>query len=292
MNRTARPHPAARAPRLHAARAGDGARDHRRDPRDGRPARLQQPRPRELRAGQDPDRADRRRARALQARRRPLSRSTQEGLGALLAAPSGVANWNGPYLKDPKLLKDPWSRDFTYRSPGGEGRLRPRLPRRRRQGRRRGREQGHPQLMDTRRASAGFTLLELLHGAGDRGRGLRAGRALHGRRASRGRSSRARRAPWPRALRDARGTAIATQESAALSSTSSSRSFEVSGGRRAALASRAPRAQALHGAVGDRRREARRHPLLSGRQLHGRARHRRVRREASSSWTSTGSPGA
>lgn len=44
--------------------------------------------------------------------------TTQEGLGALLSAPSGTANWNGPYLKDPKHLKDPWSVDFKYRSPG------------------------------------------------------------------------------------------------------------------------------------------------------------------------------
>jgi general secretion pathway protein G len=47
--------------------------------------------------------------------------STQEGLNALLAAPSGASNWNGPYLRDPKHLKDPWSRDFTYRSPGDKG---------------------------------------------------------------------------------------------------------------------------------------------------------------------------
>lgn len=47
--------------------------------------------------------------------------TTQEGLGALLAAPSGVANWNGPYLKDPKHLKDPWAADFVYRSPGEKG---------------------------------------------------------------------------------------------------------------------------------------------------------------------------
>jgi general secretion pathway protein G len=47
--------------------------------------------------------------------------STQEGLGALMTAPSGIANWNGPYLKDAKQLKDPWSRDFTYRSPGDKG---------------------------------------------------------------------------------------------------------------------------------------------------------------------------
>jgi general secretion pathway protein G len=47
--------------------------------------------------------------------------STQEGLNALVSAPSGVANWNGPYLKDAKHLKDPWSRDFTYRSPAEKG---------------------------------------------------------------------------------------------------------------------------------------------------------------------------
>lgn len=47
--------------------------------------------------------------------------NTQEGLGALLAAPAGLANWNGPYIRDPKSLKDPWSRDFIYRSPGEKG---------------------------------------------------------------------------------------------------------------------------------------------------------------------------
>jgi general secretion pathway protein G len=47
--------------------------------------------------------------------------STQEGLNALFSAPSGVANWNGPYLKDPKHLKDPWAADFTYRSPAEKG---------------------------------------------------------------------------------------------------------------------------------------------------------------------------
>jgi general secretion pathway protein G len=44
--------------------------------------------------------------------------STQEGLNALLSAPSGLANWNGPYIRDQKMLKDAWSRDFVYRSPG------------------------------------------------------------------------------------------------------------------------------------------------------------------------------
>ncbi len=47
--------------------------------------------------------------------------NSQEGLGALLAAPSGIANWNGPYLKDAKYLKDPWSVDFKYRSPAEKG---------------------------------------------------------------------------------------------------------------------------------------------------------------------------
>lgn len=47
--------------------------------------------------------------------------NTQEGLGALLSAPSGVANWNGPYIRDPKSLKDPWSRDFIYNSPSEKG---------------------------------------------------------------------------------------------------------------------------------------------------------------------------
>ena len=47
--------------------------------------------------------------------------STQEGLNALLTAPGGAGNWNGPYIKDAKTLKDPWSRDFTYRSPAERG---------------------------------------------------------------------------------------------------------------------------------------------------------------------------
>lgn len=47
--------------------------------------------------------------------------NTQEGLNALLTAPGGAANWNGPYLKDAKTLKDPWSRDFIYRSPAERG---------------------------------------------------------------------------------------------------------------------------------------------------------------------------
>ena len=48
--------------------------------------------------------------------------STQEGLKALLQAPSGVPNWNGPYVKNEAELKDPWRNDLIYRSPGSENR--------------------------------------------------------------------------------------------------------------------------------------------------------------------------
>lgn len=43
--------------------------------------------------------------------------STEEGLGALLNAPSGVSNWNGPYFKG-NLPKDPWGNPYQYRQPG------------------------------------------------------------------------------------------------------------------------------------------------------------------------------
>ena len=42
--------------------------------------------------------------------------STQEGLGALITAPSSAKNWKGPYL-DKKPL-DPWGKDYQYKSPG------------------------------------------------------------------------------------------------------------------------------------------------------------------------------
>jgi general secretion pathway protein G len=44
--------------------------------------------------------------------------STEQGLQALLAQPSGAAGWNGPYLKaeaGPPL--DPWNRAYLYRNP-------------------------------------------------------------------------------------------------------------------------------------------------------------------------------
>jgi general secretion pathway protein G len=50
----------------------------------------------------------------LEAGRYPNS---QEGLRALVERPGGMEKWNGPYLKDPAMLKDPWGNDFRYTSP-------------------------------------------------------------------------------------------------------------------------------------------------------------------------------
>ena len=44
--------------------------------------------------------------------------NTQEGLRALLEKPAGMERWNGPYIKDPQTLKDPWGNDFKYTAPG------------------------------------------------------------------------------------------------------------------------------------------------------------------------------
>ncbi len=42
----------------------------------------------------------------------------QEGLVALVKAPSSVPNWNGPYLPDESTLNDPWGKPYLMRSPG------------------------------------------------------------------------------------------------------------------------------------------------------------------------------
>ncbi|HVF64194.1 MAG TPA: type II secretion system major pseudopilin GspG [Casimicrobiaceae bacterium] len=44
--------------------------------------------------------------------------TTQEGLQALVSAPTGVTNWNGPYWKKTSVPKDPWGNDYRYASPG------------------------------------------------------------------------------------------------------------------------------------------------------------------------------
>jgi len=46
--------------------------------------------------------------------------TTQEGLQALRTKPSGVENWDGPYLKK-DVPMDPWGRPYVYRFPGQHG---------------------------------------------------------------------------------------------------------------------------------------------------------------------------
>lgn len=43
--------------------------------------------------------------------------SSEEGLAALNAKPASAPGWNGPYLKK-EIPKDPWSKDYSYVSPG------------------------------------------------------------------------------------------------------------------------------------------------------------------------------
>lgn len=47
--------------------------------------------------------------------------TTQEGLQALIQAPAGVTNWNGPYWKKATVPKDPWGNDYKYSSPAASG---------------------------------------------------------------------------------------------------------------------------------------------------------------------------
>jgi general secretion pathway protein G len=41
-------------------------------------------------------------------------------LEELVNEPSGVAGWNGPYIKN-SILKDPWGQDYKYSVPGEHG---------------------------------------------------------------------------------------------------------------------------------------------------------------------------
>jgi len=40
--------------------------------------------------------------------------TSQEGLAALVTAPSVVSNWNGPYWKKTTVPKDPWGNEYKY----------------------------------------------------------------------------------------------------------------------------------------------------------------------------------
>ena len=59
--------------------------------------------------------------------------NTQEGLQALVQQPSGLAGWNGPYIKKRTLPKDPWGNEYRYAcllytSPSPRDRTRSRMP--------------------------------------------------------------------------------------------------------------------------------------------------------------------
>jgi general secretion pathway protein G len=47
--------------------------------------------------------------------------TTQEGLQALVSAPAGTNNWNGPYWKKQAVPKDPWGNEYKYAAPGTSG---------------------------------------------------------------------------------------------------------------------------------------------------------------------------
>jgi len=40
--------------------------------------------------------------------------TAEEGLAALVKEPAGADGWTGPYLRDKKLLNDPWGRPVVY----------------------------------------------------------------------------------------------------------------------------------------------------------------------------------
>ncbi len=48
--------------------------------------------------------------------------TTQEGLAALVVAPSGSSGWGGPYLDDEEVPRDPWNNAYVYQAPGPGGR--------------------------------------------------------------------------------------------------------------------------------------------------------------------------
>src|SRR5215475_3435364 len=47
--------------------------------------------------------------------------SQEEGLNSLVQAPPSVTTWNGPYVKKPEMLIDPWGHPYIYRIPGEHG---------------------------------------------------------------------------------------------------------------------------------------------------------------------------
>ena len=44
--------------------------------------------------------------------------ASQDGIRALVQRPAAAQRWNGPYLRKPDMIKDPWGREYKYRTPG------------------------------------------------------------------------------------------------------------------------------------------------------------------------------
>jgi general secretion pathway protein G len=47
--------------------------------------------------------------------------SSDEGLEALVKAPSNAGKWNGPYIKKNVVPPDPWGNPYQYKAPGQHG---------------------------------------------------------------------------------------------------------------------------------------------------------------------------
>jgi general secretion pathway protein G len=49
--------------------------------------------------------------------------SSEQGLDALVKAPPGSPNWNGPYLPQASNLLDPWGEPYRFKAPGSHGEI-------------------------------------------------------------------------------------------------------------------------------------------------------------------------
>lgn len=50
--------------------------------------------------------------------------SPQDGLRALVQRPAAAQRWNGPYLRKPDMIKDPWGREYLTAPPANMPRSR------------------------------------------------------------------------------------------------------------------------------------------------------------------------
>ena len=78
----------------------------------------------EGRRGEDRDQPDRPDARSVQARESAGIRPHRKACRRSITAPSGVANWNGPYWKKATIPKDPWGNEYKLHIARPEGALR------------------------------------------------------------------------------------------------------------------------------------------------------------------------